>query len=142
MLHLKIRLKYDRCFMLVDAPGLECLQEVPEGRKDSPGGPWDMYGLLPLFDPPRHDTGDTVRRALELGVSVKMITGDQLAIAKETGRRLGMGINMYPSSSLFSKKGEVSEDIGIAGMDQHDLIEQADGFAGDTIVNANSLWCW
>lgn len=127
--------------MLVDAPGLECLQEVPEGRKDSPGGPWDMYGLLPLFDPPRHDTGDTVRRALELGVSVKMITGDQLAIAKETGRRLGMGINMYPSSSLFSKKGELSEDIGIAGMDQHDLIEQADGFAGDTIVKAKSLWC-
>ena len=141
MLHLRIRLKYDRCFMLVDTPGLEWLQEVPEGRKDSPGGPWDMFGLLPLFDPPRHDTGDTVRRALELGVSVKMITGDQLAIAKETGRRLGMGINMYPSSSLFSKKGELSEDIGIAGMDQHDLIEQADGFAGDTIVNANSLWC-
>lgn len=95
-----------------------------------------MFGLLPLFDPPRHDTGDTVRRALELGVSVKMITGDQLAIAKETGRRLGMGTNMYPSSSLFSKKGELSEDIGIAGMDQHDLIEQADGFAGDTLVKA------
>ncbi|CAK9882633.1 unnamed protein product [Sphagnum jensenii] len=108
------------------------LQEVPEGTKDSPGGPWDMLGLLPLFDPPRHDTGDTVRRALELGVSVKMITGDQLAIAKETGRRLGMGTNMYPSSALFGKekdRGSI-ESVAMLGMDEHDLIEQADGFAG------------
>lgn len=109
---------------------LSWLQEVPEGTKDSPGGPWEMLGLLPLFDPPRHDTGDTVRRALELGVTVKMITGDQLAIAKETGRRLGMGTNMYPSSSLFGKGKEVPESVAIVGMDQHDLIEQADGFAG------------
>lgn len=89
-----------------------------------------MIGLLPLFDPPRHDTGDTVHRALELGVSVKMITGDQLAIAKETGRRLGMGTNMYPSTALFSKDKDAQSDLGIAGMDPHDLIEQADGFAG------------
>lgn len=91
-----------------------------------------MLGLLPLFDPPRHDTGDTVRRALELGVSVKMITGDQLAIAKETGRRLGMGTNMYPSSALFGKekdRGSI-ESVAMLGMDEHDLIEQADGFAG------------
>jgi H+-transporting ATPase len=91
-----------------------------------------MLGLLPLFDPPRHDTGDTVRRALELGVSVKMITGDQLAIAKETGRRLGMGTNMYPSSALFGRekdRGSI-EAVAMLGMDEHDLIEQADGFAG------------
>ncbi|KAG0572645.1 hypothetical protein KC19_VG113200 [Ceratodon purpureus] len=106
-------------------------QEVPEQKKDSPGGPWEMLGLLPLFDPPRHDTCDTVHRALELGVSVKMITGDQLAIAKETGRRLGMGTNMYPSTALFSKDKDGHGDLGIAGMDPHDLIEQADGFAGE-----------
>lgn len=41
-------------------------------------------------------------RALDVGVSVKMLTGDQLAIAKETGRRLGMGTNMYLSSSLLT----------------------------------------
>ncbi|KAL0464569.1 UNVERIFIED_CONTAM: Plasma membrane ATPase 1 [Sesamum latifolium] len=66
-------------------------QEVPAGTKDGPGGPWEFVGLLPLFDPPRHDSAETISRALDLGVSVKMITGDQLAIAKETGRRLGMG---------------------------------------------------
>jgi len=103
-----------------------------------------MIGLLPLFDPPRHDTSDTIYRALELGVSVKMITGDQLAIAKETGRRLGMGTNMYPSTTLFSKEKDTHSDLGIVGMDPHDLIEQADGFAGKydfiTIANYNLLY--
>jgi cation transport ATPase len=50
-------------------------QEVPEQSKESSGGPWDLLGILPLFDPPRHDSGETIRRALDLGVSVKMITG-------------------------------------------------------------------
>lgn len=54
------------------------LQEVPEGRKDSPGGPWKFIGLLPLFDPPRHDSAETIRRALNLGVNVKMITGKSM----------------------------------------------------------------
>lgn len=51
------------------------MQEVPEGRKDSAGGPWQFVGLMPLFDPPRHDSAETIRRALDLGVNVKMITG-------------------------------------------------------------------
>ncbi|OAY27575.1 plasma membrane ATPase 4 [Manihot esculenta] len=101
-------------------------QEVPEKTKDSPGGPWQFVGLLPLFDPPRHDSAETIRRALNLGVNVKMITGDQLAIAKETGRRLGMGTNMYPSSSLLGQ----DKDASIAALPVDELIEKADGFAG------------
>ncbi|CAM8958560.1 unnamed protein product [Rhodiola kirilowii] len=101
-------------------------QEVPEKSKDSPGAPWQFVGLLPLFDPPRHDSAETIRRALDLGVNVKMITGDQLAIAKETGRRLGMGTNMYPSSSLLGGK----TDATIESLPVDELIEKADGFAG------------
>ncbi|EEF50267.1 H(\+)-transporting atpase plant/fungi plasma membrane type, putative [Ricinus communis] len=101
-------------------------QEVPAGTKESPGGPWDFVGLLPLFDPPRHDSAETIRRALNLGVSVKMITGDQLAIAKETGRRLGMGTNMYPSSSLLGE----GKNEACASLPIDELIEKADGFAG------------
>lgn len=52
------------------------LQEVPEKTKESPGGPWQFIGLMPLFDPPRHDSAETIRRALNLGVNVKMITGN------------------------------------------------------------------
>ncbi|KAL3629659.1 ATPase 11, plasma membrane-type [Castilleja foliolosa] len=62
-------------------------QEVPEGRKESSGGPWNFLGLMQLFDPPRHDSAETIRRALNLGVNVKTVTGDQLAIGKETGGR-------------------------------------------------------
>ncbi|KAE9453339.1 hypothetical protein C3L33_14759, partial [Rhododendron williamsianum] len=101
------------------------IQEVPEKSKDSPGGPWKFCGLLPLFDPPRHDSAETIRRALNLGVCVKMITGDQLAIAKETGRRLGMGTNMYPSSSLLGRQRDENEVLPV-----DELIEKADGFAG------------
>ncbi|GLU01966.1 hypothetical protein SLE2022_192410 [Rubroshorea leprosula] len=101
-------------------------QEVPDRRKESAGGPWQFIGLLPLFDPPRHDSAETIRRALNLGVNVKMITGDQLAIAKETGRRLGMGTNMYPSSSLLGQ----NKDESIAALPVDELIEKADGFAG------------
>jgi len=101
-------------------------QTVPEKTKESAGGPWEFVGLLPLFDPPRHDSAETIRKALELGVNVKMITGDQLAIGKETGRRLGMGTNMYPSSSLLGQ----SKDESIASIPVDELIEKADGFAG------------
>eukprot|EP00252_Welwitschia_mirabilis_P007528 TRINITY_DN18969_c0_g2_i1.p1 TRINITY_DN18969_c0_g2~~TRINITY_DN18969_c0_g2_i1.p1 ORF type:complete len:961 (+),score=205.48 TRINITY_DN18969_c0_g2_i1:436-3318(+) len=105
-------------------------QGVPEKRKESPGGPWEFVGLLPLFDPPRHDSAETIRRALNLGVNVKMITGDQLAIAKETGRRLGMGTNMYPSSALLGDKQHASKDDSVGALPVDELIEKADGFAG------------
>ncbi|KAH1232075.1 Plasma membrane ATPase 4 [Glycine max] len=101
-------------------------QEVPEKTKESAGAPWQFVGLLSLFDPPRHDSAETIRRALNLGVNVKMITGDQLAIAKETGRRLGMGTNMYPSASLLGQ----DKDASIAALPVEELIEKADGFAG------------
>ncbi|XP_065858863.1 ATPase 11, plasma membrane-type-like isoform X2 [Euphorbia lathyris] len=101
-------------------------QEVPAGTKNSPGGPWEFVAVLPLFDLPRHDSAETIRRALDLGVGVKMITGDQLAIAKETGRRLGMGANMYPSTSLLGDNKDGS--FGVLSTDE--LIENADGFAG------------
>jgi H+-transporting ATPase len=80
--------------------------------------------LLPLFDPPRHDSADTIRKALDLGVCVKMVTGDHLAIAKETGRRLGTGTNMHPSEALFGRGGDR------AAAPVEELVESADGFAG------------
>ncbi|KAL0340409.1 UNVERIFIED_CONTAM: ATPase 8, plasma membrane-type [Sesamum radiatum] len=101
-------------------------QTIPEKNKESAGDPWEFVGLLPLFDPPRHDSAETIKKALDLGVNVKMITGDQLAIGKETGRRLGMGTNMYPSSTLLGQ----NKDESIASMPVEELIEKADGFAG------------
>lgn len=91
-----------------------------------------MTGLIPLFDPPREDTQETLRKCKELGVSAKMITGDQLAIAKETASLLGclwhlsltclgMGVNFLST--------EVLEQRSIEGIRSDDLIVAADGFA-------------
>ena len=62
---------------------------------------------------------------MALGVKVKMVTGDQLAIAKETGRRLGLGDHMYPAKVL--KEGPPP---GGKHMSLEEMILDADGFAG------------
>lgn len=36
-----------------------------------------------------------------MGISVKMITGDQLLIGKETAKQLGMGTNMFTTETLL-----------------------------------------
>ncbi|CAF1285273.1 unnamed protein product [Rotaria sordida] len=101
------------------------IEDVPSGDVDGIGNGFKLIGLLPIYDPPRNDTKETIERAIELGVKVKMVTGDQLAIAKETGRRLGIGDNMFLSKVLKDgpPQGSVYQDID-------DLILHADGFAG------------
>ncbi|KAJ1730301.1 ATPase 4, plasma membrane-type, partial [Coemansia biformis] len=100
-------------------------ESVPSGEVDGEGTGFRLIGLLPIFDPPRHDTKETIDRAIDLGVHVKMITGDQLAIAKETGRELGMGDTMYKASIL----NQPDELKGIASS-VDELVLRADGFAG------------
>ena len=63
---------------------------------------WDFVVLLPLFDPPRHDTKKTIEQCIEKGIQVKMVTGDQLLIGKETAKQLGMGTNMYTTEVLLA----------------------------------------
>lgn len=101
------------------------VDEVPSGNPDDEGKGFRLIGLLPIYDPPRSDTKETIERAIALGVQVKMITGDQLAIAKETGRRLNMGTNMYLSQTL---KDGPPPGSGYATVDE--LVMGADGFAG------------
>lgn len=88
---------------------------------------WDLIGLVPLFDPPRHDTKETIERCLEMGVHVKMITGDQLLIGKETARQLGMGQNMFTTETLLKAKAGTELVEGTASVEE--LVEHADGFA-------------
>ena len=83
--------------------------------------PWEVLGMLPMFDPPREDTAHTIVEAQNLGLSVKMLTGDAIAIAKETCKLLALGTKVYNSHRLIGG--------GLAGTTQHDLVEKADGFA-------------
>ncbi len=85
-------------------------------------GQWQFLAILPLYDPPREDSKATIRTAQEMGSRVKMVTGDQMAIAKEVAKQLGMGTNIL-DASLF---GDVSHH---EGGQLADAIERADGFA-------------
>jgi len=84
-------------------------------------GPWQLLGMLSLFDPPRSDTAQTIAEAQALGLQVKMLTGDAIAIAKETCRMLALGTKVYNSDKLLHSD--------MAGTAIHDLCERADGFA-------------
>ncbi|KAF1363954.1 plasma-membrane proton-e [Lizonia empirigonia] len=84
-------------------------------------GDWILLGLLSMFDPPREDTAQTIIEAQQLGVPVKMLTGDAIAIAKETCKMLALGTKVYNSTKLIHG--------GLTGTTQHDLVERADGFA-------------
>ncbi|KAF1344264.1 hypothetical protein BDV97DRAFT_364206 [Delphinella strobiligena] len=83
--------------------------------------PWVLLGMLSMFDPPREDTAQTIIEAQQLGVPVKMLTGDAIAIAKETCKMLALGTKVYNSTKLIHG--------GLTGSMQHDLVERADGFA-------------
>jgi H+-transporting ATPase len=85
-------------------------------------GKWQFVGVLPLFDPPREQAKVTIASARQMGVNVKMVTGDQLAIAVETSRQLGLGTNIVDASSLGDQKQQDTAQSAKA-------IEEADGFA-------------
>src|ERR1019366_9147042 len=85
-------------------------------------GPWQFVGVLPLFDPPRKDAKATIATAVQMGVQVKMVTGDAIAIARETAATLGMGADILDAAGLGDGKQRATTAEGKS-------IEQADGFA-------------
>lgn len=100
-------------------------EELDHDDPEGEGNGFELIGLLAIFDPPRDDTKQTIDDALAFGVKVKMVTGDQLAIAKETGRRLGLGDHMYHAKVL--KEGP---QPGSKYKSLDEIILDADGFAG------------
>lgn len=85
-------------------------------------GAWQFLGVLPLFDPPREDSKATIATAGQMGIKVKMVTGDQMPIAKEMARQLGLGQNVVDAAVLTESKNLQTSEVA-------KQIEQADGFA-------------
>ena len=85
-------------------------------------GPWQFLGVLPLFDPPREQAKATIATARQMGVKVKMVTGDALAIARETAEKLGLGTNILDASGFGDTKHHETAQLA-------ESIEKADGFA-------------
>ena len=86
-------------------------------------GPWRLLGVLPLADPPRADSKDTITAAREPGLDVKMVTGDQVAIGREIAAQVGLGTDIRDAATLGTGS-EQPDAAALAG-----IVESADGFA-------------
>ena len=88
-------------------------------RRDD-DAPCRSLGIVPLADPPREDSRATIEAARDLGVTVKMVTGDQVVIGREIAHEVGLGENILAADTLDEDQPE------------HQLVEVvegADGFA-------------
>ncbi|MGA7487271.1 MAG: plasma-membrane proton-efflux P-type ATPase [Xanthobacteraceae bacterium] len=94
-------------------------------RSDDAGATWALLGVLPMFDPPRDDSRATIESAESKGVRIKMVTGDDTAIAREIARQLGLGTNIIPAAEAFPPH----MDPNNVPLQIADAIEAADGFA-------------
>ena len=81
-----------------------------------------FLGVLPLFDPPREEARAIIATAREMGVNVKMVTGDQVAIARETAGKLGLGTNILDAAGFGDTKHHETAQLA-------ETIEKMDGFA-------------
>jgi H+-transporting ATPase len=80
---------------------------------------WQFAGLIALFDPPREDSAETIKTAQSMGVSVKMVTGDHIAIAKEISSQVNLGNNIVLPSSFLDRPDSEAQRV----------VEEAEGFA-------------
>jgi len=108
----------EKAFNDFAARGFRSLGIAKSDGKDN----WQFLGLLPMFDPPRSTAKATLASAKQMGVQVKMVTGDQVAIAQETARVLGLGTKILDATTLGDTTKKATEQ-------QAKAIEDAEGFA-------------
>ncbi len=112
-----------RAQQVVDAFAAQGYRALGVARKAAADPQWQFLGILSLFDPPREDSAETIAHAQAYGVRVKMVTGDNLAIARQISTRLGLGQHIVPAGDL-----PLDKDGRTAAVDGR-RVEQADGFA-------------
>ncbi len=111
----------NRAQQVVDAFAQQGYRALGVARKDSSDAGWTFLGILSLFDPPREDSAATIASARDYGVNVKMVTGDNLSIARQIASKLGLGSHILKADAL-----------PVDGTDQRasiEAVEKADGFA-------------
>ena len=114
----------DRALETVDAFATKGYRTLGVAKSEA-DKEWRFLGILPLYDPPRDDSAETVVQVKRYGIKIKMLTGDDVAIGRETARQLGMGTNIQAADKLFGGEGDtlhLSHDAALK-------IEAADGFA-------------
>jgi len=108
----------------VDELAAKGFRTLGVARSDD-GEHWRFLGLLPLFDPPREDSAETIAEARKRGIRIKMVTGDNLAIATEIASRLELGTDIHAADEVFPNADDHQELSRRAVQ----TVEEADGFA-------------
>ena len=85
----------------------------------SEGGKYKLLGIVAMYDKPRNDAKRLVGELRSLGIKIKMLTGDNLQIAKEVAKEVGIGDNIGDMNILRNKSDKELEDA----------IDKYDGFA-------------
>jgi len=80
---------------------------------------WQFAGLIALFDPPREDSAETIKTAQSMGVNVKMVTGDHIAIAKEISKKVSLGNDIVLPAAFLDRPDSEAQGV----------VEEAEGFA-------------
>jgi H+-transporting ATPase len=80
---------------------------------------WQFMGLIALYDPPKKSSKKTIADAKSMGIDVKMITGDHIAIAKQIAKELDLSANIKLPKSFL----DLPEDEAVK------VVEEASGFA-------------
>ena len=90
------------------------------------GKTWEIVGIVSLMDPPRADAKTTIAEAKALGLNVKMVTGDDVAIGDQIAAQLGIGDHLLVASDVF---GQSTTATAVLSNSVVDAVERADGFA-------------
>lgn len=83
---------------------------------------YKLLGILSLLDPPRDDSKETIDKAREHGIKVRMVTGDDVSIARQICGKLGLGTNIRSAEEILESGNVKHHDI------DKEIVE-ADGFA-------------
>ena len=82
----------------------------------------EIVGLVGLYDKPRKDSAKLIAKLRSLGISVKMLTGDSLPIAKQIAQEVGLGDKITRIADVESTR---NQDALFAA----EIVDKSDGFA-------------
>lgn len=82
----------------------------------------ELVGIVALYDVPRPDSAKLIQELASLGVSVKMLTGDSLSIAKEIAKQTKLGYKITRMSDLGTEITTNEKNLA-------EVTKQSDGFA-------------
>jgi H+-transporting ATPase len=114
---------------------------------------WEIVGVIALYDRPRPDSGKLIRELHDLGISIKMITGDNRAVAVQIANEVGLGNNIVDiNSGAFDKDADLVKTItdadgfsGIYPKDKYTIVKSMQdqglivGMTGDGVNDAPAL---